>query len=50
MPHNLLGRKFNIHTTEDFKEVKFRRPQNGRLRSTYSETLHVHFSNTDVKT
>lgn len=49
MLHNSWGRKINILTTENFKENKIQELWNGRLRSTYSETFHMHFSNTYVR-
>lgn len=35
IPRNPLGgeKKFNTHTTEDFKENKIQKPQNGKLIS-----------------
>lgn len=41
MPHNHWWKKFNILTKEEFKRIKFRKPWNGRLRCTDSETFHM---------
>lgn len=32
------------------KRIQFRKSWNGRIKSTYSETLCMHFSNTHVET
>lgn len=48
MSHNPLGSYVIFTPQRTWKKGKFRKPGNGR--STYSETLHMHFSNTFVKT
>lgn len=48
MSHNLGKKKqINIRITEDFKEDKKKKES---CEPTYSETLHLRFSNTSVKT
>lgn len=42
MPHNFCKENVNIFN----QGIKLRKLWNGRLRSTYSATFHLHFSNT----
>lgn len=50
MPHIPWGKKLIFLPQKTPKRKKFRKLWHGRIRSTYSETFHMQFSNIYVKT
>lgn len=48
--HITSGTNFTFPPQKISKRIQFRKSWNGRIKSTYSETLCMHFSNTHVET